>query len=134
MAICLDFDGVLNTYTEYLGDDILFEPAKGVETFLEKLQHEFEQPLIVHTARDKLKVENWLNEYELSQYITEVTPIKKPAVVYIDDRGLKFEGNFKKTLKQVDDFKVWYKSVRALDDWTKDECKFGTLKERGIIP
>lgn len=132
MAIALDFDGVLNTYTKYLGDDELFEPAKGVERFLNKLQ-ELKQPIIIHTARRSDKVQAWLDKYELSQYIHTVTNQKVPAIVYVDDRGLQFQGDFKQTLKEIAEFKVWYKPGCPFEDWKNDETIYGTLEQRGLL-
>lgn len=132
MAICIDFDGVINTYTKYLGDDELFEPAPGVEEFLAELK-EFGEPLVIHTARDAQKVKFWLQEHGLAKYIHLVTNEKIPAIVYIDDRGLKFEGDFKKTIEQLKTFSVWYKEGSPFQDWKHDETIYGTLEQRGIL-
>jgi adenylylsulfate kinase len=132
MAILIDFDGVLNQYKGYEGDDILFEPARGVESFLDKLQ-KYKQPLVIHTARNNQKVENWLLEYGLNEYITKVTSHKVPGIVLIDDRVIQHNGNFKDTLNNLKKFKVHWSPDYPFDVWRTEEELFGTITQRGLL-
>lgn len=102
--ICVDFDGVLNNYTGWKGTDELYEPRCGAVEFLERLSKMYN--VIIFTTRPKEKVIDWLEEYECSHYIVEVTNIKVGAYCYIDDRGLKFNGDYEQTLNELDDFKA----------------------------
>ena len=44
----------------------------------------------------------WLAKYEISSYIKEITCEKPRAIVYIDDRGIRFE-SWEQTLKQFNE-------------------------------
>ena len=52
---------------------------------------------------------NWLKKENIYSYFKEITNIKKPASIYIDDRALKFNGNFGKTLEEIENFTVYWK-------------------------
>lgn len=132
MALCIDFDGVMNCYPGYQGDDILFEPAPGLETFLQRLQR-FKQPLVVHTARRACKVEEWLQEYKLHDFFKLVTNEKVPAIAYIDDRAVQHNGDFNDTIKKLNDFRVHWRNEDPFQCWTKEENVYGTLESRGIL-
>jgi FMN phosphatase YigB (HAD superfamily) len=86
----VDFDGVLNNYTGYDPHN-LFTPRRGVEDFLKELSKEYN--IIIFSTRNSSDIVKWLEKYHLSKYIHRVTNIKPPAVVYIDDRGLRFNGD-----------------------------------------
>lgn len=102
-GVCVDFDGVLNNY-EYYDDDDLSTPRAGAKEFLESLSKRFY--VIIFTARDNSKVEKWLNDHDMPY--NEVTNIKKPAVAYIDDRALQFNGDYKAILNVIESFEPYY--------------------------
>lgn len=103
---CVDFDGVLNTYTHWRGEDDLYEPRPGAREFLEKLGEKFK--VVIFSTRRPKAIELWLREHDLWRYVADVTNRKVMAVVYIDDRAVGFNGNYEETLAQVDGFKPWY--------------------------
>ena len=100
--------------------------------FLEALS-EYGQEICILTARDITKVWEWLEKYRMNHLIYMVTNEKLPAIVYIDDRGLKHNGDFDETLKKLEDFKVHWKEECPFKSWQSEEKKYGTLKERGIL-
>lgn len=102
--ICVDFDGVLNNYSGWKGEDDLGEPLQNVEDFLKELSENF--CIYIFTTRSKDKVLDWLVNYDLVQYVFEITNVKIPAVVYIDDRALYFDGNYETILNKVNNFKT----------------------------
>ena len=103
--ICIDFDGVLNNYNGYDGDN-LGTPRPGAKEFLEKLSKKY--IIIILSARRYTKIIKWLNEYDMLQYVAEVTSIKPPARVYLDDRGIQFNGDYEKALKDIKNFKTYW--------------------------
>jgi hypothetical protein len=102
-TIYIDFDGVLNNYNGWLGEENLSTPKSGVEDFLKKLSENYE--IYIFTARNSLYVINWLVKYNLKQDISTVTNIKSPAYAYIDDRAIKFDGDYSKIFTEQEDFK-----------------------------
>ena len=108
--ICVDFDGVLNTYVGWKGREELYKPREGVYEFLEELDSKFN--VVIFTTRNSKLVWDWLKKYHLDFFVDEVTDIKVGAVVYIDDRALKFNGDYAETLSELEEFKThWEKEL-----------------------
>ena len=105
-TIALDFDGVLNNYTGWKGEKCLYTPLPGLEDFLSTLNEEYD--VVIFTCRDIRKVYTWLEKYDLRKYVKVVTETKPKAMIYIDDRALKFEGNYIETLNKINKFKTWW--------------------------
>lgn len=100
--VCIDFDGVLNTYKGWVNEDYLYEPREGAKEFLEKVAEEY--TIVIFTTRDSKKVADWLHQYDMPFAI--VTDRKVPAKVYIDDRAVLFEGSYSKVLYELVNFKT----------------------------
>ena len=107
--ILIDLDGVLNEYgkTKYSENEI---PAikEGAKEFLEKLSLESE--LYLFTTRNLMLATKWLIKNNLDKYFKDVTAIKLPSYLYIDDRTICFKGNYSKTLDDIKNFKVYWKN------------------------
>ena len=105
--ILIDFDGVLNQYEKF--DENVIPPVKeGAKEFLEQLNND-ETELYLFTTRNLLLASKWLIENNLDKYFKDVTNIKIPAYLYIDDRCICFDGNYDKTLEKINNFKVYQK-------------------------
>lgn len=104
-AISTDFNGVLDTYSFWPGYVKDWDPAEGVEEFLQNLRERF-STLIVFTATIPLdSVAQWLKRYDLAKYVDFLSAWKLPSSVYIDDKAVCHRGNFSETLREVDNFK-----------------------------
>ena len=101
----IDLDGVLNNYTKYEQNHIP-DIKKGAKEFLEKLHKTDKYELVLFTTRNIEFAQSWLIKENINNYFKEITNIKKPAYIYIDDRALKFNGNFDKTFEEIENFKV----------------------------
>ena len=112
--IAIDFDGVIHGNSKGFHDGTVYdEPIVGS---LEAVKHFYNQgySIVVFTAKAKPDrplvdgktgvqlVWEWLGNYNFSSYINKVTAEKPRALVYIDDKGLRFN-NWEETLKQVDE-------------------------------
>lgn len=105
-TICVDFDGVLNNYKGYDGDN-LGTPREGAKEFLEQLSKEYD--VVIFSVRRYSKIIKWLTDYDLLKYVVNVTSYKPLAVAYIDDRAIRFNGNYEKTLNELKGFKPYWK-------------------------
>ena len=65
--------------------------------------------LVLFTTRPEKLAKKWLEDNHINQYFKEITNIKKPASIYLDDRALNFRGDYNQTLAEIENFKVYWK-------------------------
>lgn len=106
-TILIDLDGVLNEYTGNYDVNNIPRMKFGADGFLKILSKKFE--LKIFTTRDRLKTSEWLKTNNLDKYISDVTNVKVPAWLIIDDRSITFNGNYENIIEQIQNFKPWYK-------------------------
>lgn len=106
--VAVDFDGVLNKYDGWRGEDYLFKPQSGVNYFLKKLNEDY--TVIIYTCRYHDKVREWLKKYGLDEYVEAVTSVKPRACAYIDDRAIKYDGNYQEVLDELNSFEAWWEN------------------------
>ena len=63
--------------------------------------------IAVFTIRPKEKILSWLKKHDFP-FPDLITNVKIPAFVYIDDRGLKFNGCFNELLNEVKSYKTYW--------------------------
>ena len=102
----IDLDGVLDNYTKYDYDKIP-KIRTGTKEFLEELSKDYK--LILFTTRNTKQATEWLIENKIDMYFYNVTNVKIPAKIYIDDRAITFKGNYKQTLQNIKNFNVYWK-------------------------
>ncbi len=116
-TICMDFDGVLNEYDGYEEGD-LGEPLTGSKEFIKELRGKYK--VVILTSRQKEQVIDWLNNNGFPSM--KVTNRKIPAVDYIDDRAIQFNGNYKKVISRLKNFKpYWAKEYYRVYNIVTDE-------------
>lgn len=104
-TVALDFDGVLNTYIGWKGDNELFQPRSGVLLFLTALK-ERGYKIVVYSTRPAESIERWLKKYDLIDYVDGIFNQKPLAYVYVDDRAITFDGSFSNAFQKIIDFKA----------------------------
>lgn len=114
-TVVFDFDGVIHSYTSgWQGETIIPDPpVPGIEKALKDI-HDAGYEVVVVSTRcahfcGRMAIEDWLDKYGLSQYIDKVSKEKPPAIVYIDDRAICFDGKPEGLLEQIKTFKPWNK-------------------------
>ncbi len=107
-SVAVDLDGVLAKYTGWKGERIIEEPMSGAREFLENVSKKYH--VIIHTTRKREIVWEWLKHYGLDSSVTDVNYClvnqregKPVAVAYVDDRAVRFTGDFEETLRQVEE-------------------------------
>lgn len=105
-TIAIDFDGVMNKYKGWKGENTLYKPQTNLHHFIKKVYKNHD--IVIFTCRDVKKVYEWLDEYKLREYILAVTNLKPKALVYIDDRAIQFNGDYDETIEQIQQFKTWW--------------------------
>ncbi len=119
-TIAIDFDGVIHKYSKGWQDGSIYdEPFEGVVSALMTLKRSFW--VYIFTSRDVQDVVNWMNSKlwgdgemgfrtiampEGTRFWhgneVAVSNRKLPAVYYIDDRGIRFDGSWKLVLEQIE--------------------------------
>ena len=116
-TICVDFDGGRNKNKGY-EEGNLGEPLSGSQDFIKELRRKYK--VVILTSRPKEQVINWLSNNGFPSM--NVTNRKVPAVAYIDDRAIQFNGNYKKVISRLKNFKpYWAKEYYRVYNIVTDE-------------
>ena len=103
--VCVDLNGVLDSYTGWKHADHWDPPRTGAVAFLRGLtERGFD--VVIFTTRHHAQVRRWLRDHGLLPYVSAVTRRKPPAHVFVDDRAICFRGDFEETLESVAVFKA----------------------------
>jgi hypothetical protein len=107
-TICLDFDGVLHSYrSHWCGSEIIPDPPiHGTRESIARLRQQYR--VVVHSARchtegGRRAIQAWLARHEI--VVDEVCEHKPPAMIYVDDRAIRFRGNWDNVLDEIRDFR-----------------------------
>lgn len=110
--IAIDFDGVVHTFDKGWHDGTCYgEPIEGSLEAIELLSRRYniiifsakvrpDRPL-VNGKTGKELVQEWLQKYNVMQYVDDITHEKPRAQFYIDDKAIRFENNWKEILGEV---------------------------------
>ena len=114
-TVVFDFDGVIHSYTSgWKGEtNIPDPPVPGIQEALKQI-HDAGYEVVVVSTRCKtvlgrMAIENWLDMYGMTQEVDKVCKEKPPALAYIDDRAICFDGHPETLLKKIQNFQPWYK-------------------------
>lgn len=112
--VAIDFDGVVHGNSKGFHDGTVYDPpikgsieaikwfhSQGLDIVLFTAKVKPDRPLVQGKTGEEL-IWEWLAKYEISSYIKEITCEKPRAIVYIDDRGIRFE-SWEQTLKQFNE-------------------------------
>lgn len=105
-TVCIDFNGVLDQYAGWVSKGYQYPPRAGVRQFLRDL-HFAGYDIVILTAVPE-DARDWLANHDLLDFVTKVTNIKVPAIVYLDDRAITFNGDFDAAYKAITQFKPFW--------------------------
>jgi hypothetical protein len=110
--LAIDFDGVIHNADKGFFDGTCYgEPLPGSLTALRDLSTKYR--IVIFTAKAKPNrplvngktgtelVSDWLEKYDVLQYVAEITSEKPRAILYIDDNAYRFV-NWQDTLEFTD--------------------------------
>ena len=107
-VICLDFDGVVHSYQSgWQGEDVIPDPPiHKVGLAIRQLRKDYR--VVIFSARCRTEagcvaIENWLLKHQIE--VDEVCRHKPPAHIYVDDRAVRFSGDWEQTIADIHAFK-----------------------------
>lgn len=112
-TVVFDFDGVIHSYVSgwHGVDNISDPPVPGIGDALKEIHNAGYEIVVVSTrcaSRDGLEaIVEWLDRHDLDVYVDRVCKEKPPAVVYIDDRAICFDGHPEMLLDKINSFSPW---------------------------
>ena len=111
--IAIDFDGVIHNFDKGWHDGTCYgEPLPGSLEAIKILSKNYS--IIIFTAKAKSNrplvngktgtelVKEWLEKYNVMQYVQDITSEKPRAKIYIDDNGYRFS-SWGKTLNDLEE-------------------------------
>ena len=110
-TVVLDFDGVIHSYTSgWKGAEFIPDPVvPGIKEAVDQLRELGYKVVVVSTRCTTLggirAVRYYLRDNEIK--VDDVTMEKPPALCYIDDRAIRFDGHPEKLVGQVANFRTW---------------------------
>lgn len=111
-TVVFDFDGVIHSYTSgWQGIDVIpDDPVDGISEAIDNIRNAGYEVVVVSTrCKEEKGVE--AIKYWLWKWFIEVDGVmaeKPPAIVYIDDRAICFDGDTKSLLDKINNFSPWY--------------------------
>ena len=103
-TLAVDFDGVLHRYQGYRGGHI-DGPIRGARSAIERLLAQG-HAVVVFTTRDADTVRSWLTEHKFPPL--EVTDVKRPFWLLLDDRAMHFDGQWDGVVERINAFRPYW--------------------------
>ena len=110
-TVAFDFDGVIHSYKSgWKGEDKIPDPpVPGIREAIAHIRMAG-YTVAVHSTRcrtdaGKAAMSNWLKENMIE--VDFITAEKPPAVCYIDDRAICFDGHPESLLEKIINFRPW---------------------------
>jgi hypothetical protein len=108
LTICLDFDGVIHSYQSgWQGEAVIADPPiHKVDVAIKKLRKDYR--VVVFSARCRSDegveaIRAWLAKHHIE--VDDVCREKPPAHIYVDDRAVRFDGDWDQTIADINLFK-----------------------------
>lgn len=110
-TVVFDFDGVIHSYVSgWQGAATIPDPpVDGIKEVIDELRKDYKVVVVSTRCYQEGGIEA-IREY-LSKYgivVDDVTGEKPPAVVYVDDRAITFDGDTKGLVDKIRHFRPWY--------------------------
>ena len=111
-TVAIDFDGVIHSYTSgWQGADKCQDGlVAGIDCAIADLRKDHKVIVVssrAATPEGRVAIRDYLKKYNIE--VDGIQAEKPPAIVYIDDRAICFNGFTGTLAKQVREFKPWYR-------------------------
>ncbi|MFR3729121.1 hypothetical protein [Lacrimispora sp.] len=112
-TVVFDFDGVIHSYVSGFkrADIIPDEPVDGIKDAIAEIRRAGYEVAVVSSRaaseEGKAAIREYLERYGIR--VDSITPVKLPAICYIDDRAICFRGDPSSLLRQIRTFRPWNK-------------------------
>ncbi|MBW3598028.1 MAG: hypothetical protein KY475_12215 [Planctomycetes bacterium] len=107
-TICLDFDGVIHSHRSgWKGEATIPDPpTHGAARAIERLRERYR--VVVHSPRCRTEegrraIARWLKRHEIE--VDDICEHKPPALLYLDDRAVRFNGDWEEAIAAISDFR-----------------------------
>ncbi|WP_143321187.1 hypothetical protein [Clostridium sp. HBUAS56010] len=112
-TIVFDFDGVIHSYISgWKGaENIPDKPVEGIKEAISEIRKSGYEVAVVSSRAASKEGKNAIEHYLENNGIKvdTVTSQKLPAICYIDDRAICFQGDPSSLLRQIRSFRPWNK-------------------------
>lgn len=112
-TVVFDFDGVIHSYTScWQGVDIIPDPpVPGIRQAIQNIRQAGYEVVIVSTRTATLEGARAMRDYlrDNGIEVDKICSEKPPAIVYIDDRAICFDGDAASLLRKIQEFVPWNK-------------------------
>lgn len=111
-TVCFDFDGVIHSYTSgWKGQTVIPDPTvPGIRQAIDCIRAAGYKVAVVSTRcsspEGMAAVQLYLRDNGIK--VDSVMKEKPPAICYIDDRAICFDGHPEKLLEKIVNFAPWY--------------------------
>ena len=130
-TICIDFDGVIYKNLVYQGTTtIKGSPIEGAKVALQELSRDYK--IVINSSRFETDegmdaVREWLIENDMDY---ELSKFKPTAHIYLDDRGIQFQGDWTKSIQDIKSFVQWQEGQKR--QIRRNKREFGWMRIRTI--
>ena len=110
-TVVFDFDGVIHSYTSgWRGVSVVPDPVvPGIQSVIKALRDDGYEVVVVSTRCARPEGRGAVRRYLRDNHIEvdDVMATKPPAICYVDDRAICFDGHAERLIDQIHGFQPW---------------------------
>lgn len=117
-TVVFDFDGVIHSYISgWKGIAVIPDPpVRGIREAIHDIRNAGYEVAVVSTRcstdTGTMAICKYLRKHDI--HVDRILAEKPPAIVYIDDRAICFDGKAENLLEQVQNFQPWTKRIEQV--------------------